>query len=83
MPKRNWFVFDLILNLEYLKAFPFFHLLGIEDQEAQVMHVVMVNTVLSEAWFSFQHKFTTKVMPDGTLPITMRGKFSVDRFYEK
>lgn len=31
-PRRNWFVFDLILNLEYLKSMPFFYELDIEDQ---------------------------------------------------
>lgn len=47
------------------------------------MHIVMVNTVLSEAWFSYKHNFKTKIMPDGSLPITMRKNFNVDKFYEK
>jgi hypothetical protein len=51
---------------------PFFYDLSLEDQEALAMHVVLVNTVLSESWYSYKRNSTTLILPNGVRPIMIR-----------
>ncbi|KAI6185678.1 Ligand-binding domain of nuclear hormone receptor [Aphelenchoides besseyi] len=69
---RNWLFLGLLLNVEYLKAMPFFYDLTIEDQEALVVHVVLVNCILMESFESHQRHSTTLLLPDNSMPFTYR-----------
>ncbi|KAI6238344.1 Transcription factor HNF-4-like protein [Aphelenchoides fujianensis] len=72
--RKHWITSDLILNIEYCKALPFFANLDLKDQEALVTHVVFVNTVLVQSWYSFMNNSLTIVHPDGTTPLMLRRK---------
>ncbi|KAI6189461.1 Transcription factor HNF-4-like protein [Aphelenchoides bicaudatus] len=66
---RHWLTTDLVLNIEYLKALPFFPDLDIDDQEILIMHVGMVNAVLIQSFYSYLYKAKTLTLPDGRTPI--------------
>ncbi|KAI6227471.1 hypothetical protein M3Y99_01250400 [Aphelenchoides fujianensis] len=72
--RKHWITSDLILNIEYCKALDFFADLDLKDQEALVTHVVFVNTVLVQSWYSFMNNSLTIVHPDGTTPLMLRRK---------
>ncbi|KAI6237868.1 hypothetical protein M3Y95_00309900 [Aphelenchoides besseyi] len=69
---RNWLFVGLLSNVEYLKAMPFFYDLTIEDQEALVMHITLVNCTLMESFDSHQRHSSTLILPDGTMPFAYR-----------
>ncbi|KAI1718737.1 zinc finger, c4 type (two domains) domain-containing protein [Ditylenchus destructor] len=60
---------DLFLCVEMAKTFPAFHQLDYSDQEILLRHVAIANTVLLEAFYSYQMKADTLTMPNGFSPI--------------
>jgi hypothetical protein len=60
---------DLILNIEYLKAMPFFNELSLDDQEVLAIYVGLVNTVLVQSFYSYMNNSRTLMLPDGRIPL--------------
>ncbi|KAI6242474.1 Nuclear receptor [Aphelenchoides fujianensis] len=71
-PDRHWMATDWILGVEFLKALPVFDALRSADQEALVVHVVLVCVALSEAWYSLGRGAPTVEHPDGVQPLALR-----------
>ncbi|KAI6195803.1 hypothetical protein M3Y94_01031100 [Aphelenchoides besseyi] len=69
---RHYLVVDLILTVEQLKTMPFFYQLDAFDQEALVMHVVLVNTALSEAFYSYTQNSQSIIYPTHDTPLAGR-----------
>ncbi|KAI6237777.1 hypothetical protein M3Y95_00300600 [Aphelenchoides besseyi] len=80
---RNWLLVDLLSNVEYLKAMPFFYDLTIEDQEALVMHITLVNCTLMESFDSHQRHLTTLILPDNAMPFTYRTRSVLAQKYSE
>ncbi|KAI6193114.1 hypothetical protein M3Y96_00984000 [Aphelenchoides besseyi] len=71
---RHFLLVDLILTVEQLKTMPFFYQLDAFDQEALVMHVVLVNTALSEAFYSYNQNSRSIIYPNRETPLSGRAE---------
>ncbi|KAI6190874.1 Transcription factor HNF-4-like protein [Aphelenchoides bicaudatus] len=78
---RHWLACDILLNVEFLKAMPFYHELDINDQEALCMHIILVNTVLVQSWYSYKQNSRVLVHPDGHGPLHMRKYAPISKIY--
>ncbi|KAI6208925.1 hypothetical protein M3Y96_00166600 [Aphelenchoides besseyi] len=77
----NWPILDLLLNVEHLKVMPIFYDLTIEDKEALVMHVALVNCTLMRSFYSHQRHSTTMILPDGVVPLIHRNRSIIVETY--
>ncbi|KAI1712694.1 zinc finger, c4 type (two domains) domain-containing protein [Ditylenchus destructor] len=66
--KPPWLTSDLFLCIEMARTMPVFPQLDYNDQEALLKHAILANTVLLEAFYSYEMKSEILVMPNGFLP---------------
>ncbi|KAI1712679.1 ligand-binding domain of nuclear hormone receptor domain-containing protein [Ditylenchus destructor] len=67
--RPNWLMLDMFLCIEMGRTMPVFSQLDYNDQEALLKHAILANTLLLEAFYSYQMKSETFIMPSGYLPI--------------
>ncbi|KAI1727984.1 ligand-binding domain of nuclear hormone receptor domain-containing protein [Ditylenchus destructor] len=63
---------DLFLSAQMAKTFPSFRRLDYRDQEVLLKHVAIVNTMLLQAFYSYQIRADVVVMPDGFVPMKVK-----------
>ncbi|KAI1712682.1 zinc finger, c4 type (two domains) domain-containing protein [Ditylenchus destructor] len=66
-----WLISDLFLSIEMARTMPVFPQLDYKDQEALLKQAVLASALLGEAFYSYQMKSETFVMPNGFLPILL------------
>uniref|UniRef100_A0AC34F5B2 Uncharacterized protein n=2 Tax=Panagrolaimus sp. ES5 TaxID=591445 RepID=A0AC34F5B2_9BILA len=62
---------DLILTIEVAKILPAFNFLTLDDQEALMRHVVVVNMVLTQSFYSYLQHLDVIIYPNGVVPVKM------------
>ncbi|KAH7717878.1 Protein NHR-36 [Aphelenchoides avenae] len=72
----HWPTIDLLLSIDMAKALPVFQKLEVDDQEALLRHVALVNSIITQAFYSRHYNETTLTYPNGFQPIGLRKKFS-------
>ncbi|KAI1695840.1 ligand-binding domain of nuclear hormone receptor domain-containing protein [Ditylenchus destructor] len=66
--RPNWIILDMFLCIEMAKTMPVFSQLDYYDQEALLKQIIPANVLLLQAFYSYQMKSETFVMPNGFLP---------------
>ncbi|KAI1705883.1 zinc finger, c4 type (two domains) domain-containing protein [Ditylenchus destructor] len=66
--KPRWLTSDMFLCIEMARTMPVFSQLDYNDQEALLKHVILANTLLLQAFYSYHMKSETFIMPNGFLP---------------
>ncbi|KAI1718170.1 zinc finger, c4 type (two domains) domain-containing protein [Ditylenchus destructor] len=67
----HFLMFDIFLSIETAKTFPVFSQLDFKDQELLIKEVAFANTKLTEAFYSYQMKSDTVMMPNGVMPMKL------------
>ncbi|KAI1699848.1 zinc finger, c4 type (two domains) domain-containing protein [Ditylenchus destructor] len=67
--RPRWIMLDMFLCIEMARTIPVFSQLDYKDQEALLKHATLANAILLQAFYSFQMKSDTFIMPNGFLPI--------------
>ncbi|KAI1718230.1 ligand-binding domain of nuclear hormone receptor domain-containing protein [Ditylenchus destructor] len=70
--KPHWLIFDTLLCIEMIKTYPVFSLLDYNDKEGLLKQVILVNAILMQAFYSYQMKSETFILPNGFMPIKPR-----------
>ncbi|KAI1731312.1 ligand-binding domain of nuclear hormone receptor domain-containing protein [Ditylenchus destructor] len=86
--KPHWLIFDTLLCIEMvrfilsnmvyetkqikIKTYPVFSLLDYDDKEGLLKQVILVNAILMQAFYSYQMKSETFILPNGYMPIKPR-----------
>ncbi|KAI1718168.1 zinc finger, c4 type (two domains) domain-containing protein [Ditylenchus destructor] len=65
----HFLIMDILLSIEMAKTFPVFCQLDYNDQELLLKQVILANTLLLQAFYSYQMKSETIIMPNGFMPI--------------
>ncbi|KAI1694778.1 ligand-binding domain of nuclear hormone receptor domain-containing protein [Ditylenchus destructor] len=66
--RPNWLMLDMFLCIEMAKTMPVFSQLDYNDQEALLKQIILANALLLQAFYSYQMKSETLVMPNGFYP---------------
>ncbi|KAI1710292.1 nuclear hormone receptor family member nhr-60 [Ditylenchus destructor] len=69
--RPHWHMLDIFLSIEMARTMPVFSQLDYNDQEAVLKQMVLANAILLQAFYSFQMKSETVIMPNGFLPAKM------------
>ncbi|KAI1708551.1 zinc finger, c4 type (two domains) domain-containing protein [Ditylenchus destructor] len=64
----HWIALDMFLCIEMARTLPVFSQLDYSDQEALLKQIILANAILLQAFYSYQMKSETFVMPNGFLP---------------
>ncbi|KAI1712697.1 zinc finger, c4 type (two domains) domain-containing protein [Ditylenchus destructor] len=67
----RWLMLDTFLCIEMARTMPVFPQLDYKDQEALLNHTILSNVILLQAFYSYQMKSETFIMPNGFLPILL------------
>ncbi|GMT02735.1 hypothetical protein PENTCL1PPCAC_24909, partial [Pristionchus entomophagus] len=65
---KLWPLVDLMISIEYMKTFEFFHCLSHKDKLALARHSAMICAYLSLAYYSYENKSDVTLHPDGSNP---------------
>uniref|UniRef100_A0AC34QTB6 Uncharacterized protein n=1 Tax=Panagrolaimus sp. JU765 TaxID=591449 RepID=A0AC34QTB6_9BILA len=66
--KKLFVAVDLILTVEMAKVLPAFNCLSINDKEVLMKHVVVVNMLLTQSFYSYQMHSDVIILPHGIIP---------------
>ncbi|KAI1701497.1 ligand-binding domain of nuclear hormone receptor domain-containing protein [Ditylenchus destructor] len=66
--RPDWLVTDIFLCIGMARTMPVFSQLEYKDQEALLKQVILANALLLQAFYSYQMKSETFIMPNGFLP---------------
>ncbi|KAI1699593.1 zinc finger, c4 type (two domains) domain-containing protein [Ditylenchus destructor] len=66
--RPNWLILDMFLCIEMARIMPVFSQLSYNDQEALLKQIILANTLLVHAFYSYQMKSEILVMPNGFSP---------------
>ncbi|KAI1701929.1 zinc finger, c4 type (two domains) domain-containing protein [Ditylenchus destructor] len=66
--RPHWLVLDMFLCIEMARTLPVFPELDYNDQEALLKQIILANVHLTWAFYSYQMKSDTIVMPNGFTP---------------
>ncbi|KAI1712689.1 zinc finger, c4 type (two domains) domain-containing protein [Ditylenchus destructor] len=69
--RPKWLILDMFLCIEMARTMPVFSQLDYYDQEALMKQIIFANMVLLMAFYSYQMKSETFIMPNGCLPAVM------------
>ncbi|KAI1699369.1 zinc finger, c4 type (two domains) domain-containing protein [Ditylenchus destructor] len=67
-----WISLDTFLCIEMARTMTVFSQLEYNDQKALLEHMTLANEILLEAFYSYQMKSETFIMPSGFLPTVLR-----------
>lgn len=67
--RRHWHLNDILLSAEMAKGLPSYSRLDLNDQAAQLRESLLPVSLLTEAFYSYQHRMDTIYMPDGFTPV--------------
>ncbi|KAF8370315.1 hypothetical protein PRIPAC_76744 [Pristionchus pacificus] len=79
--RKMWPYIDLLLAIEYMKTFEFFHYLSHDDKKALIRHASIMCAHLTLAYFSYENKSDITLHPDGSSP--HNGCVSKDNKHER
>ncbi|CAL2042370.1 hypothetical protein CAEBREN_20373 [Caenorhabditis brenneri] len=65
--KKQWFIYDLMVSVEYVKTFFFFGKLDFEDKLILVRYVALALMNLHISYFTVAKKYDSVIHPDGNL----------------
>ncbi|KHJ78602.1 Ligand-binding domain of nuclear hormone receptor [Oesophagostomum dentatum] len=66
--RKDWFFYDVMSSVEWAKTFSVLHKLNRRDQIVLLKAVVLMCFNVTQAFFSYEHKSSTIINPDGTYP---------------
>ncbi|KAI1704151.1 zinc finger, c4 type (two domains) domain-containing protein [Ditylenchus destructor] len=66
--RPHWLMLDMFLCIEMARTFPVFSQLDYNDQEALLKQITLANALLLQAFYSYQMKSETLIMPNGFTP---------------
>ncbi|KAI1712680.1 zinc finger, c4 type (two domains) domain-containing protein [Ditylenchus destructor] len=66
--RPHWLMLDMFLCIEMARTMPVFSQLDYNDQESLLKQAILANALLLEAFYSYQMKSETFIMPTGFLP---------------
>ncbi|KAI1697022.1 zinc finger, c4 type (two domains) domain-containing protein [Ditylenchus destructor] len=69
--RPKWLMLDIFLCIEMARTMSAFLQLDYHDQEALLKQAILANALLLEAFYSYQMKSETLIMPTGCLPTVM------------
>ncbi|KAE9550712.1 hypothetical protein FO519_006078 [Halicephalobus sp. NKZ332] len=67
--KKLFMAVDVILTIEMAKILPIFNYLSLNDREVLMRHVVIVNMLLTQGFYSYQQHLDVIIFPNGIIPI--------------
>ena len=73
--KKLFMVVDVILTIEMAKILPVFSLLSLDDKEVLMRHVVVVNMLLTQGFYSYLQHSDVIAFPNGFIPVKLDQKF--------
>ncbi|KAI1701158.1 zinc finger, c4 type (two domains) domain-containing protein [Ditylenchus destructor] len=80
--RPNGHILDMFLCIEMARTMPVFSQLDYNDQEALLNQIILANTLLLQAFYSYQMKSEVVIMPDGfsttEVPEVYRSKRIID-----
>ncbi|KAI1700982.1 zinc finger, c4 type (two domains) domain-containing protein [Ditylenchus destructor] len=66
--RPHWLMLDTFLSIEVARTMPVFSQLDYNDQVALLKQVIVANAILLQAFYSYQMKSETVIMPNGFSP---------------
>ncbi|CAO4378863.1 unnamed protein product [Caenorhabditis nigoni] len=66
--KKQWLMYDLMLSIEYAKAFGFFTELDFKDRMILMKYVALALMNLQISYYTVSRKYDSIVHPDGSMP---------------
>ncbi|KAI1710295.1 zinc finger, c4 type (two domains) domain-containing protein [Ditylenchus destructor] len=63
--RPHWHMLDIFLSIEMARTMPVFTQLHYNDQETVLKQMILANTILLQAFYSYKMKSETFTMPDG------------------
>ena len=69
--KKFFMMVDVVLTIEMAKILPFFNFLSLDDREVLIKHVVVVNMLLTQGFYSYLQHLDVIIYPNGLIPIKL------------
>uniref|UniRef100_A0AC34F7S0 NR LBD domain-containing protein n=1 Tax=Panagrolaimus sp. ES5 TaxID=591445 RepID=A0AC34F7S0_9BILA len=81
---RHWMIIDFILCVEIAKILPFFDKLNIDDKQELLKSTTLLNSLFTQAYYSFTVSCDALIFPDGSVPCMFTQKHNIQSgFFEE